>query len=88
MSHFAAAYDDVSFDLVRGPVPDEARRVRILGCPDTRRFEVLELGGMLFLREIETQTNPVPGPFVMRADTARLFNAMAVDVLKANDGAI
>lgn len=68
-----------------GRVPDEARRVRVLGCPATRGFEVLELGGMIIVREIATVANPAPGPFAATLPMAQLLNAMAADVLKAND---
>lgn len=89
MAHAAAS--EAAFNkqepvwLDHGEVPEEARFVRMLGCPDTRQFEVLELGMMLFLREVATKANPYPGPFVATLPMAGLFKAMAVDVLKAND---
>lgn len=75
-------------DLAIGDLPDEARTVRMLGCPDTRQFEVLELGYQLFIREVATLANPVPGPWVGRLWAGDLIKALAVDVLKANDGVV
>lgn len=72
-------------DVVEGPLPAEARPVRMLGCPDTRQFEVVELGYALFVREVATRANPTPGPMVARLWLADTLRGMAVDVLKAND---
>lgn len=72
-------------DVVEGALPDEARFVRMLGCPDTRQFEVVELGYALFIREVATMANPTPGPMVARLWLADTLKGMAVDVLKGND---
>lgn len=82
-----AALDDMTVDVVHGDVPEESRFVRMLGCPDTRQFEVLELGGMILLRETPTKHQPNPGRSVARMDSAKLLKAMAAAVLKANDEA-
>lgn len=78
MSHRTEVFLNV--DCVSGTIPDEARFVRRLGCPDTRQFDVLELGGMLMVREVGN------GDHVARIGLAELFNKMAVAVLKHNDG--
>ncbi|MEL6919527.1 MAG: hypothetical protein AAFO77_00690 [Pseudomonadota bacterium] len=72
-------------DLAQGEIPDEARFVRMIGCPETRQFELLELGYQLFLREVPTVQNPNPGTTVGRLWAGSLLKALAVDVLKAND---
>lgn len=73
-------------DLATGDLPEEARFVRMLGCPDSRQFEVLELGYQLFVREVPTRQNPKPGSTVGRLWVGDVLKALAVDVLKANDG--
>lgn len=72
-------------DLAQGTLPDEARLVRRIGCPQTRQFEVHELGYHLFVVEVPTEANPAPGPWVGRLWLADVLKALAVDVLKAND---
>lgn len=72
-------------DVVAGNLPEEARFVRMLGCPDTRQFEVLEMGYALFVREVATKANPTPGSAVARLWLADVLKGMAADVLKGND---
>lgn len=72
-------------DLAEGELPEEAHLVRMIGCPDTRQFEVLELGYHLYVREVPTVQTPMPGPMVGRLWVGEVLKALAVDVLKAND---
>ena len=82
------ALSSLNPEVLDGEAPEEARFVRKIGCPKTRQFEVLEMGYSLFIREVPTTANPVPGSHVAVMPMAKLLKAMATDVLKANDKAV
>lgn len=72
-------------EIDQGEIPEEARFVRRLGCPATRQFDVMELGGDLFMVEVATDANPTPGDHVVIIPTMDIFRQAATRVLKAND---
>jgi hypothetical protein len=62
-------------------IPADAGKIKHLGCPDTRQFEVFEMGGAIMLRE-----SGKPDSHVAMIEIGTTLNKMAVAVLKANDG--
>lgn len=62
-------------------IPADAGKIKHIGCPDTRQFEVFEMGGALMLREAGKA-----GSHIAMLEVGTILNKMAVAVLKANDG--
>ncbi len=85
MDPLSTAVAGLLVDMVRGELPEEAQRVRLIGCPQSRQFEVLELGQAMFVREIACEANPDPGNAVACLWSAPMFNRLAAAVLKEND---
>jgi hypothetical protein len=62
-------------------IPDEAQKIKHLGCPDTRQFEVFEMGGMIMVHEANRDTS-----HIVTIELGTIMNKACVAVLKANDG--
>jgi hypothetical protein len=62
-------------------LPPETQKIKHLGCPHTRQFEVFETGGMVMVREANVKTS-----HIVSVEIGTILNKACVAVLKANDG--
>jgi hypothetical protein len=68
------------FDPEEG-IPEDAQKIKHLGCPNTRQFEVFEMGGMIMVREANRDSS-----HIVTIELSTIMNKACVAVLKANDG--